>query len=100
MLLENVSVLGILTLRRGLIAAPPGETIKEQFELRKMTQKDFDARMGLSEQHIIDLIQGTAYLTHDVAHRLEMVLGLPAESFLTMIYTYNSLIYAYLRTIH
>ena len=99
MLLENVSVLGILTLRRGLIATPPGETIK-QFELRKMTQKDFDACMGLSEQHIIDLIQGTAYLTHDVAHRLEMVLGLPAESFLTMIYTYNSLIYAYLRTIH
>ena len=38
------------------IATPPGMTIKEQLEYRKMNQKEFAARMDLSEKHISKLI--------------------------------------------
>lgn len=61
------------------IAIPPGEEIKEELEYRKITQKEFAARMGLSEKHISKLINGEVQLTVDVAMRLEMVLGAPAQ---------------------
>ena len=35
---------------KSIIATPPGTTIKEQLEDRGMTQKDFAARMGMSEK--------------------------------------------------
>lgn len=64
---------------RSYIATPPGATIKEQFEDRGMSQKEFASRMGMSEKHISHLINGDVQLTSDVAYRLEMVLGLPAK---------------------
>lgn len=60
------------------IAIPPGETIKEQLEDREMSQKEFAARMKLSEKHISKLINGEVQLTPPVAEKLEMVLGVPA----------------------
>lgn len=60
------------------IAIPPGETIKEQLEIRQMTQKEFAKRMDLSEKHISKLLNGDVMLTQDVARRLEMVLNVPA----------------------
>lgn len=64
---------------RTTIAIPPGVTIKEQIVERKMNQKEFSARMGMSEKHISRLINGEVQLTMDVAGRLEMVLGPPAD---------------------
>jgi len=61
------------------IAVPPGETIREQLEDRGMTQKEFAARMGMSEKHISNLINGKAELTHGAAMGLESVLGVPAR---------------------
>lgn len=61
------------------VATPPGATIKEQLADRSMSQKEFAARMNMSEKHISKLINGDVQLTHDVAMRLEMVLGLPAQ---------------------
>lgn len=61
------------------IATPPGATIKEQLTDRDMTQKEFAARMGLSEKHVSKLINGEVQLTSEVALRLEMVLGIPAR---------------------
>ncbi len=61
------------------IATPPGETIKEQLADRNMTQKEFAARMDLSEKHVSHLLNGKVALTPDVARRLEMVLGVPAD---------------------
>lgn len=61
------------------IAVPPGATIKEQLEDRGMTQKEFSQRMGMSEKHISNLINGKVELTYDVADRLEYVLGVPAK---------------------
>ena len=61
------------------IATPPGATIKEQIGMLGMNQKELAARMGMSEKHISKLINGEVQLTVDVAVRLEMILGLPAQ---------------------
>lgn len=61
------------------IAIPPGETIREKLQDRGMSQKEFAARMDLSQKHVSKLINGEVQLTQDVAQRLEMVLGVPAR---------------------
>lgn len=68
-----------MTRSRSYIATPPGVTIKEQLEDRGMSQKEFASRMDMSEKHISHLINGDVQLTSDVAYRLELVLGLPAN---------------------
>lgn len=68
-----------MIMSRTTIAVPPGATIKEQLEDRGMSQKEFAARMDMSEKHISRLINGEVQLTPDMARRLEMVLGLPAH---------------------
>ena len=64
---------------RSYIATPPGATIKEQLNDRGMSQKEFAARMDMSEKHISKLINGDVRLTPETAVRLEMVLGVPAK---------------------
>jgi HTH-type transcriptional regulator/antitoxin HigA len=73
------------------IAIPPGATIREQLENRRLSQKEFAIRMNLSEKHISRLINGQVELTKDVALRLEAVLGLSAGFWnnLEMIYREN-----------
>lgn len=61
------------------IAIPPGATIREQLEERGMSQKEFAARMEMSEKHISRLINGEVILTPQTAYKLELVLGLPAS---------------------
>ncbi len=63
---------------RNVIATPPGATIREQLTDRGMSQKEFAARMNMSEKHISRLVNGEVQLTPDVAVRLETVLGIPA----------------------
>lgn len=48
---------------RSFIATPPGATIKEQLNDRGMSQKEFSARMDMSEKHISRLINGDVQLT-------------------------------------
>ncbi len=64
---------------RSFIATPPGATIREQLNDRGMSQKEFAARMDMSEKHISKLINGEVQLTPEVAVRLEVVLGIPAK---------------------
>ena len=64
---------------RTYIATPPGATIREQLKYRGMSQKEFAARMGMSEKHISKLINGDVQLTTETAVRLEIVLGVLAE---------------------
>jgi len=69
---------------RTVIAVPPGATIKEQLEQRKMSQKEFALKMEMSEKHIDKLLNGEVRLTPDTAVRLEMVLGVPAKFWSTL----------------
>ena len=77
----NISSRGGSTMvrSRSYIATPPGATIKEQLNDRGMSQKEFAARMDMSEKHISKLINGDVQLTPETAVRLEMVLGVPAK---------------------
>lgn len=64
---------------RSYIAIPPGATVKEQLDDRGMSQKEFAARMAMSEKHISKFVHGDVQLTPEMAMRLEIVLGVPAE---------------------
>lgn len=63
---------------RTIQATSPGWTIREQLEMRKMTQKELAARMDMSEKHISQLINGEVRLMPEIANRLEAILGVPA----------------------
>lgn len=65
--------------KNSLVLVPPGAAIKEKLVERKMSQKEFAARMDLSEKHVSHLMNGSVQLTPEVAYRLEMVLGVPAS---------------------
>lgn len=65
--------------KNGIIAIPPGETIKEQLDYRNMTQVEFAERMGQSTKHISQLLNGKVPLTQQTALKLESVLGIPAK---------------------
>ena len=64
---------------RTYIAVPPGATIKDQLDYRGMSQKEFAARMNMSQKHISKLINGEVQLTPETAVYLESVLSVPAE---------------------
>lgn len=55
--------------------SPPGETISDIAEERGWTQLELASRLGYSEKHISQLINGKVSLTIDTAQRLERVLG-------------------------
>ena len=74
---------------RSYIAIPPGATIKEQLEDRRLSQKEFAARMGVSEKYVSRLIDGDVQLTPEIAVRLEMVLGIPARFWIGLEVTYR-----------
>lgn len=61
------------------IAIPPGETIKEQLDDKRLSLKDFADKMDMSEESIKALISGDMRLTPEIAVKLEKVLGVPAE---------------------
>lgn len=71
------------------IAIPPGYTIKEQLEFKNMSQKEFAARMNMSEKHISKLINGEVLLTTDMAMRLELVLGVSASFWSNLEFIYR-----------
>lgn len=71
------------------IAIPPGYTIKEQLENKNMSQKEFAARMDMSEKHISKLINGEVLLTTDMAMRLELVLGVSASFWSNLEFIYR-----------
>jgi HTH-type transcriptional regulator/antitoxin HigA len=60
-------------------AVAPGETILETIAALGMDQKDLATRLGVSEKHVSQLINGHVALTYDVADRLELVTGVPAR---------------------
>lgn len=64
------------------IAIPPGVTIKEMIDDRKMQQKELAIRLEVSEKHVSRLIAGKVELTTDMAYRLQCVLGMPAKFWL------------------
>jgi HTH-type transcriptional regulator/antitoxin HigA len=69
---------------RTIVATPPGSTIREQLQMRGMSQKEFAQRMGLTQKHTSHVINGEVTLTPAVAMKLESVLDIPAEFWMNL----------------
>lgn len=63
---------------------PPGESILDLIEERGWTQAELAQRMGYSEKHISQLINGKVPVTVDAAQRLERVFGSTMDFWLTL----------------
>jgi len=62
--------------------SPPGDTIADVLEERGWTQAELARRLGCTEQHVSQLVDGRAAITKDMALRLERVLGGSADFWL------------------
>lgn len=63
---------------------PPGESILDIAEERGWTQAELAQRLGYSEKHISQLINGKVPVTLDAAQRLERVLGSTLDFWLAL----------------
>jgi HTH-type transcriptional regulator/antitoxin HigA len=63
--------------------SPPGETILDISEDRGWTQVELAHRLGYTEKHVRQLVDGRVVLSVNAALRLERVLGSPAEFWLS-----------------
>jgi HTH-type transcriptional regulator/antitoxin HigA len=63
--------------------SPPGETVLDLAEERGWTQSELAQRLGYSEKHMSQLVNGKVPLSVDAALRLERVLGSSATFWLT-----------------
>lgn len=60
------------------IAIPPGETIVEILEDRKMSQQEFAEKLKEPPEHVKKIIEGTAVISDDISIKLETVHGIKA----------------------
>ncbi len=61
------------------IPIPPGETLLELLESKKMTQKELASRLNYTQKYISELIQGKIAITPQTSVNLEKVFGVPAS---------------------
>lgn len=59
--------------------SPPGDTLAEMLEERKMTQAELCERTGRPRKTINEILKGKAAITPETALQLERVLGVPAS---------------------
>ena len=60
-------------------AVSPGLTLQETIDSQGLDQAELALRSGLSAQHIRQIMDGVAPITHDTATRLERATGVPAR---------------------
>ena len=70
-------------------AVCPGETIRGAIEALGITQKEFAARLGCSERHLIALLDGRAAIVQRMAAKLEKVTGTPARVWMNLEINYR-----------
>lgn len=66
------------------IATPPGATIQEMLDDKKLSNTVFAFRMCMSLADAEALIQGKTRLTDRIASQLELVLGPPAKFWMNL----------------
>ncbi|HUP25074.1 MAG TPA: HigA family addiction module antitoxin, partial [Thermoanaerobaculia bacterium] len=59
--------------------SPPGETLLELLDDRRMSRAELAGRTGLPRATIDEIIEGQAGITADTAFELERVLAIPAS---------------------
>jgi len=72
---------------------PTGKIIKEYLDENNINQKELCARIGMSEKHISNLLNGNSRLTEEFALKLEKVLvGIPASYWLNYEIKYREML--------
>jgi HTH-type transcriptional regulator / antitoxin HigA len=66
------------------VAVPPGETLAEELEARKMSQSELGRRMRRPVQAVNEIVHGKKAITAQTALDLEAVLGVDAEFWLRL----------------
>jgi HTH-type transcriptional regulator/antitoxin HigA len=66
------------------VAVPPGETLAEELEARKLSQSELARRMRRPVQAINEIIRGKKAVTAQTALDLEAVLGVRADFWLRL----------------
>lgn len=66
------------------VAIPPGDTIKENMDYLGMSQKELAARLGITEKHLSNIINGNSPITYDTALKLESVIGPSADFWMNL----------------
>jgi HTH-type transcriptional regulator / antitoxin HigA len=61
-------------------AFPPGETLAEWLDERRMTQAELASRINMSEKALSQIITGAAPLSRATAAKLEFATGIPART--------------------
>ena len=61
------------------VAIPPGETLAETLEAKRMSQAELARRMGRPVQAINEIVRGRKAITAGTALALQAVLGVPAD---------------------
>ena len=69
--------------------APPGETIKENLEVIGMKQTELAKRMGMTKEHINEVLNGKSAITPETAIKFQTVLGMSANFILALENTYR-----------
>ncbi|MGA3129140.1 MAG: HigA family addiction module antitoxin [Candidatus Korobacteraceae bacterium] len=70
-------------------AVHPSEILGDILNDRGITQKQLASRLGISEKHMSELLNGDVSLTINMAMRLEFVLDTPAETWLKLQANYD-----------
>ena len=65
-------------------AVHPGEILKEKLAEVKMSFEEFSAQIGKPERALLDVIEGTASVSPELADSFETVLGIPASFWLDL----------------
>lgn len=63
----------------GILAIPPGATIKEQLQDRGISVDNFAKQMHMSDEQVHNLLTGEIELTESIATKLESALEIPAK---------------------
>ncbi len=66
------------------VAIAPGETIKENMIFLGMNQIELAARLGITQKHLSNIINGNAPITYETALKLETVLGASAQFWINL----------------
>lgn len=70
--------------------SPPGDILAEAIEERGVTGTELARRLGCTEEHVSQLVNGKVPLTTDMALQLEQVLAIPAQFWNALEFNYRS----------
>lgn len=71
------------------LTLPPGIAIQEALYEADRTQADLASAMGISQKHLSQIVTGKTGFTAEIALKIELCLGLSAESLMQAQATWN-----------